>query len=137
VTGGAPFLTSSYGAAKALLNWGDNAQREAWLPALASGEKIGAVALFDGSGELQPGLQLNGSQLNGFLVTGKLAAVIAAAHADVLIALVSANGKPALALVDLNQAAVTRSVLHTFDNSRGAAALQFNNAQAVVLTGGG
>src|SRR5690606_6195993 len=83
VTGGAPFLTSSYGAAKALLNWGDNAQREAWLPALASGEKIGAVALFDGSGELQPGLQLNGSQLNGFLVTGKLAAVIAAAHADV------------------------------------------------------
>ena len=41
---GAPFLTSSFGAAKAIELYGSDAQKVRWLPGLASGETIGAVA---------------------------------------------------------------------------------------------
>ena len=41
---GAPFLTSGFGAAKAIELLGTNALKQRWLPGLASGEAIGAVA---------------------------------------------------------------------------------------------
>ncbi|MET0379946.1 MAG: acyl-CoA dehydrogenase [Spongiibacteraceae bacterium] len=132
VAGGAPFLTSSYGVSAALLRWGDDALRADLLPGLASGEKIGAVGLFDSEGSLQPELILQGRQ-----VSGKLSAVIAAAHANYLVTLAKADGKTALVLIDLDQAGIKKSVLQTFDNSRGAAALEFNGAQAAVLPGDG
>jgi alkylation response protein AidB-like acyl-CoA dehydrogenase len=132
VAGGMPFLVSSYGAAKALLNWGDDAQRQTWLPLLASGEKIGAVALFDAAGQLRPGLTLDGAR-----VSGALPAVVAGAHADVLVALADAAGEAVLVVVDLGQPSVSRSVPNTFDNSRCAAALQFDGAQALVIAGDG
>src|SRR3546814_8322278 len=41
---GAPFLTSSFGAATAIELYGSDAQKARWIPGLASGETIGAVA---------------------------------------------------------------------------------------------
>src|SRR3546814_15212250 len=45
---GAPFLTSSYGAARALLDHGSDALKNEWLPQLVSGASIAAVGFAEG-----------------------------------------------------------------------------------------
>src|SRR3989440_7673406 len=45
-----PFSSTVYLAAEALLLAGSNAQKEKWPPAIASGEAIGAPAVFEGKG---------------------------------------------------------------------------------------
>lgn len=45
---GAPFLTSSYGAVRAILDYGTDTLKDAWLKKLASGEAIGAIAFAEG-----------------------------------------------------------------------------------------
>ena len=45
---GAPFLTTSYGAARAILDHGDGALKETWLTRLGSGEAIGCIAFGEG-----------------------------------------------------------------------------------------
>ena len=54
---GAPFLTSGFGTAKAIELYGSDAQKACWLPALASGDSIGAIAFAAGPDTL-PALSL-------------------------------------------------------------------------------
>ena len=49
-----PFASSVYLATEAVLRHGTDAQRRAWLPALAAGESIGCFALFEGPGNPAP-----------------------------------------------------------------------------------
>ena len=63
-----PFSSTVYLAAEALLIAGSDAQKRKWLPAIASGEAIGTLALFEGKGNPSPkGIKLDasGGSLNG------------------------------------------------------------------------
>src|SRR6201986_2319776 len=63
-----PFSSTVYLAAEALLLAGSNAQKRKWLPAIASGDAIGTLALFEGTGNPSPPnvkLTASGGVLNG------------------------------------------------------------------------
>src|SRR5215468_7985695 len=63
-----PFSSTVYLAAEALLIAGSDAQKKKWLPAIASGDAIGTLALFEGKGNPSPAnikLAASGGTLNG------------------------------------------------------------------------
>ena len=125
---GAPFLTSGFGAAKAIELYGSDAQKARWLPALASGDSIGAIAFAAGPDTLpaQPDVTFTDDRLSGTArgVSGGLAA-------DVAIVLANGPGMPVLALVDLT--GVERTAVPSFDNSRCVADLSFAGAPAETI----
>ncbi len=58
-----PFSSTVYLAAEALLIAGSDAQKKKWLPAIASGEAIGTLALFEGKGNPSPkNIKLDGCE---------------------------------------------------------------------------
>lgn len=129
---GAPFLTSSFGAAKAIELFGTGAQRERWLPALASGDAIGAIAFASGADPLpaNPGVTLNQDRLSGSAggVSGGL-------FADVAVVFAGGETGPALAIVEL--AKTRHTAIDSFDNSRCIADLTFADTPAELLVAGG
>src|SRR6195952_2685422 len=63
-----PFSSTVYLAAEALLIAGSDTQKQKWLPKIASGEGIGTLALFEGTGNPSPKaikLSAAGGTLNG------------------------------------------------------------------------
>ena len=126
---GAPFLTSSFGAARAILDHGSEELKAAWLPRLASGEAIGAVAFAEGQTVLGTGIRYDSG-----LVSGTKPAVIGGRKANVAIILASDGGVPVLAAADLGS--VTQSSFNSFDNSRCAADLVFADTPATELARG-
>src|SRR6201996_8776842 len=63
-----PFSSTVYLAAEALLLAGSAAQKQKWLPAIAGGEAIGTLALFEGTGNPSPKaikLEASGNTLSG------------------------------------------------------------------------
>src|SRR6266850_1766465 len=63
-----PFSSTVYLAAEAILLAGSDAQKQKWLPLIASGGAIGTLALFEGKGNPPPaGIKLSaaGGSLNG------------------------------------------------------------------------
>src|ERR1700712_85567 len=63
-----PFSSTVYLAAEAIMLAGSAAQKRKWLPAIASGEAIGTLALFEGKGNPAPaGIKLvaSGGSLDG------------------------------------------------------------------------
>src|SRR5947199_9212983 len=63
-----PFSSTVYLAAEAILLAGSDAQKQKWLPLIASGDAIGTLALFEGKGNPSPqGIKLSasGGSLNG------------------------------------------------------------------------
>lgn len=131
VTSGAPFLTSSFGAARGLLDHGDDSVKAAWLPALAAGDAIGAIGFAEGTAMLPAASGL--SFANGAL-TGTKTAVSAGSVADVALLLATENGAPVLVAAPL--AGVERRGFNSFDNSRCTADLVFDQAPATALLRG-
>ncbi len=129
--GGAPFLTSSFGAAKAIELYGSGEQKARWLPGLASGETIGAVAFASGPDPLpaRPAVAFADGHLNG-----QASAVSGGLAADVAIVLADRAGTPTLAIVDL--AGIPRIAIGSFDNSRLLADLTFAATAAETLVNG-
>lgn len=126
---GASFLTSSFGAARAILDFGDDTVKTAWLPSLASGEAIGVVAFAEG----QTVLGSNLTYANGTL-SGTKPSVSGALHADVAVVLADDAGTPVLAVAAL--AGVARTAFNSFDNSRCAADLAFAGTPATEIARG-
>ncbi|HWW56964.1 MAG TPA: acyl-CoA dehydrogenase family protein [Sphingopyxis sp.] len=128
---GAPFLTSSFGAAKAVELFGSETQKARWLPGLASGETIGAIAFSEGPDALprRPDVTLTDDRLDG---TAR--GISAGLAADMAIVLANRAGTPVLAIADL--AGVERSPVPSFDNSRCLADLHFSATTAETLAAG-
>ena len=131
-----PFSSTVYLAAEAILLAGSEAQKQKWLPAIAAGEAIGTLALFEGKGNPSPqGIKLSavGGSLNGVKKP-----VPDGAIAD--FAIVVARTGPgeretdiALFLVDLKAGGVEAKTLTNLDPSRGQAELTFKNCKAEPL----
>jgi alkylation response protein AidB-like acyl-CoA dehydrogenase len=126
-----PFASSIYLAAEFLLAAGSDAQKKAWLPLLASGEKIGCFAHAEGAGRVSPAtiqLRASGNRLNGTKM-----AVLDGDVADIAVVTARAAGGDqardiSLFLVDLNGPGVTRSTMQTIDPTRSQAKLSFDGA---------
>ena len=128
---GAPFLTSSYGAARAILDHATDDLKNAWLPGFASGGAIGAVAFAEGQDVVPASAAVT---FAGGLLNGVKPAVSAGLKADMAIILASQAGTPVLVAADL--AGVERQGFNTFDNTRCTANLVFQNTPAVALVSG-
>ena len=131
-----PVSSSIYLAAEFILAAGTEAQKQAWLPRLASGAAVGTFAFAERAGRVTPGSI--GATGTGNLLTGVKAPVPDGDVADV--AVVAARTAPgadqrsiSLFLVDLNGPGVSRETLDTIDPTRSQARLTFQNAPAEPL----
>src|SRR4029077_6665927 len=119
-----PFSSTVYLAAEALLIAGSDAQKQKWLPKIASGEAIGTLALFEGTGNPSPKaikLAANGGTLNGMK---KPVADGAIADFAVVAARTGSAGRESdisLFLVDLKGGGVEVKELTNVDPTRGPA----------------
>src|SRR5476649_63751 len=128
-----PFSSTVYLAAEALLIAGSAAQKQKWLPKIASGEAIGTLALFEGKGNPSPQaikLAASGGTLNGVkkpVPDGAIADFVIAA------ARTGSTGRDtdiSLFLVGINAEGVEARALTNVDPSRGQAELTFRNCKA-------
>jgi acyl-CoA dehydrogenase len=126
-----PFGSSICGAADAILHEGSDAQRERWLPAIATGDEIGVLAIVERPGPFEWGAV--DTRLRGGLLDGTKIAVADGAIAT--FAIVACRGDAELALVSLDQSGVRRERSRSIDPSRSVATLRFDAAKAEPLGG--
>ncbi len=131
-----PFSSTVYLAAEALMLAGSDAQKQKWLPKIASGEAIGTLALFEGPGNPSP-QAIKVAAANGVL-NGVKKPVADGAIADfaIIAARVGAGGREtdiALYLVDLKAGGVEAKTLTNLDPSRNQAELTFKDCKAEPL----
>ena len=117
-----PFSSTVYLAAEALLMAGSEAQKQKWLPLIASGEAIGTLALFEGKGNPSPQaikLTASGGSLNGVKKPVPDGAV---ADFVVVAARTGTSGRDSdisLFLVDMKAGGAEAKALTNVDPSRG------------------
>ena len=133
-----PFSSSVYLAGEAILHYGSQAQKETWLPKLASGEVIGTFALAESKGRSSPAALgvASGEAISG----GKLAVPDGDIADFAVVVCKSDTGDGAsLRIVNLDQDGVEREKISTLDPSRPYTNLVFSNASAQLLgdDGGG
>lgn len=128
-----PFSSSVYLATEALLLAGSEAQREAWLPKLATGAAIGAFALAEGPGQPSPN-RLATSYANG-AVTGAKLPVADGDIADFAVVAVRCDrgDGASLCLVPLDRTGVSRAKVETLDPTRSHARIEFDGASAELI----
>jgi alkylation response protein AidB-like acyl-CoA dehydrogenase len=135
-----PFSSTVYLAAEALLIAGSDAQKNKWLPKIASGEAIGTLALFEGTGNPSPKaikLAASGVALNG---VKKPVADGAIADFAIVAARTGSSGRESdisLFLVDMKGGGVEVKDLTNLDLTRGQAEVTFKNAKAEPLGAAG
>ncbi len=130
-----PFSSSAYLAGEALLIAGSAAQKERYLPKLASGAAIGTLALAEGPGAV------DAKALRASVVDRRLSgAKLPVPDGDIAdLAIVAARGeRPAerglsLFILDLTAPGVRRETVATIDPSRSHARLAFDGAPAEPL----
>jgi acyl-CoA dehydrogenase len=131
-----PACSTIYLGANFLLLAGDEYQKRRLLPAFATGEKVCAVALAEGPGQVTQAT-VNAVARNG-MISGTKIPVPDGDGADVAIVLArdgNAGMRDAhsLFLVDLSAPGVIRERVETIDITRGSARLSFENAPAEPL----
>jgi len=137
-----PFGSSIALAAEFLLMAGSEAQKQKYLPRVASGESIGTLALVEGTGRVtaasiaasvvRAGESASLSGRKTAVADGDIADFAVVAARD---GLAESTGSPriSLFLVDLQQSGVKRSPLATIDPTRSHAELDFDKASAEPL----
>lgn len=135
-----PFSSTVYLAAEALLIAGSDAQKKKWLPAIASGDAIGTLALFEGKGNPSP-KNVKLTAANGVL-NGVKKPVADGAIADfaVVAARTGSSGRDSdisLFLVDLKAGGVEVKNLTNLDPTRGQAEITFRDCKAEPLGSAG
>jgi acyl-CoA dehydrogenase len=127
-----PFSSSVYLASEAILLAGSAAQKERYLPKLASGEMIGTMALAEGPLVLDP------AKFVTSVAKGKISGIkepVADAVAAHLAIVAAKSGDRALSLfiVELTGPGVAREPVETIDPSRAHGRIALNGAAAELL----
>ena len=123
-----PFSSSIGVVAELLLQAGSEAQKQRWLPALASGEVIGALALSERPGQATPA-SITSRVAKGVLTGTKLPVADGdIAHLVVVAARAEGDTPEALSLflVDMTAAGVQRQALPSIDPTRSQASITFD-----------
>lgn len=123
-----PFSSTIYLFAEALLLAGSVEQKQRLLPAVASGELIGCLAIAEGPGDEPLAANVVAGRLNG-----RKLPVTDGDVASYAVVLAGTEAEAGLFLIDLNVPGVTRECLRTLDPSRSAAALTFQDVAADPL----
>jgi acyl-CoA dehydrogenase len=130
-----PFSSSVLMATELLLESGNGAAQDHWLPRLASGDAIGTVAWSEGkaaSPVALPELRLTGGRLSGMKLP-----VFDAMSADfVIVTARDEQGDLVIVLVELAADGVSRTPCDTIDLVRKSANVTFADAPCAVLATG-
>ena len=126
-----PFGPTAYLVSEALLVAGSEAQKQRWLPRLASGELIGAFAFDERAG--RPSAAQLETRVEGGKIHGHKFPVQDGASAGLLLVVARAGGRSALALVEASQSGVAATPLGSLDGSRPLAKVAFDGARAEIL----
>ncbi len=126
-----PMSSSIYLAAEAITLFGDETQKEAWLPRLATGDTIGTLAAVETLEEMTP--ESIATESDGKTISGTKLIVPDGGIADIAVALARSTGGLSLFIVDLNDSAVSRTNVDTVDPSKNSASITFNGATAELL----
>jgi alkylation response protein AidB-like acyl-CoA dehydrogenase len=134
-----PILSSALAAASALILGGSAAQKEAWLPKIASGEAVGTLAVDEGPHHNPSKVAVKASKSgSGYTVSGNKVFVLEGMAANVFVVSARTSGADndkdgiSLFLVKADGSGVSRKALKLAD-SRGAANVSFDNAPADLL----
>lgn len=131
-----PFSSSVYFVTEAVLHFGTDEQKRKYLPKLATGETIGALAWAEGLG--MPGVSgplktcFDGNSLSGTKLP-----VLDGQVANLAVVVTSENDALSLVLVDLNSDGVQRSRLDSMDPTRSQSSISFNGAPGERLGSSG
>ena len=138
----APYLASSVLAANALCRIGSEAQKRRWLPGIASGETLAALAFAEPGGE--PGVEsiaMRAVAADGrHSLTGRKDHVLDGCNADLLLVAARTDGRLGLAGLSLFAVAgvapgVRRRRLQVLDPTRQLARIDFEDVPAELLGG--
>jgi alkylation response protein AidB-like acyl-CoA dehydrogenase len=129
-----PTVPSMYVATAALVQFGNEAQKQQWLPHLAAGDVIGTLAWAEGAGV--PNGRNLATIARGGALHGRKGPVPAGMIAHLAIVVARTDDGIGLHLVDLDGAGVTRTRIESIDPTRGHAALNFDGAPAERLGDG-
>jgi len=124
-----PLLASALGAASALILGGSDAQKEAWLPKIASGEAIGTLAIDEGP-------RHDPSKCDTSVSDGKLSGTKMFVPEGMSAGLFVVSAKDGVYLVDGSADGITRSDRSLVDQ-RGWAEISFDGVPAEKLENGG
>ncbi|MES2035215.1 MAG: acyl-CoA dehydrogenase family protein [Pseudomonadota bacterium] len=134
-----PLLSTAMVGASALILGGSDAQKAEWLPKIAEGSVVTALAVDETAHHAPERIALKAAKAgDGWSLTGKKTFVVDGDAADLLIVAARSGGKPgetagiSLFLVDAKAAGVTRRHLALTD-SRGAAEITFDGAKGELL----
>jgi alkylation response protein AidB-like acyl-CoA dehydrogenase len=130
-----PLLSTALAAASALILGGTSAQKDAWLPKLATGETVGTLAIEEGAHHAPEKVALAATKSGaGYSLSGTKTFVLEGMAAGLLIVSARTSGKPGdkdgitLFLVAGDAKGVSRKQLKLAD-SRGAAVITFDKAE--------
>ncbi|MES3000872.1 MAG: acyl-CoA dehydrogenase family protein [Pseudomonadota bacterium] len=127
-----PLIASSLAAASALVLGGSDAHKSQWLPKIADGSVIAALAIDEGARHAPDRIA---TVFEDGRISGKKTFVLEGMAAGVLIVSALGSQGPGLYLVRADDAGVKRTRLALMD-SRGAANIDFEGASAEPLMGG-
>jgi alkylation response protein AidB-like acyl-CoA dehydrogenase len=130
-----PFLSSVL-AASALMESDGEALKTAYLPSLASGERVGTLALAEDSGRWDVASIEAAARPDGDLyrLGGAKCYVVDGQYADVIIVSARSPVGRRLFVVDADAPGVTVTPLRTLDATRPQARIEFADAQARILS---
>lgn len=133
-----PLVSTALTAPVALRRLGDPAQQENWLPRIAAGEAMFALAIDETAHHAPAHVRLTATpDGQGWRLSGEKLFVADGHLADQLLVLARTDdGALGLFLAAADAAGVERRALATVD-SRGAADIRFHNTPAVALAAGG
>ncbi|WP_293676257.1 acyl-CoA dehydrogenase family protein [uncultured Phenylobacterium sp.] len=118
-----PLIASGLGGASALILGGSDAQKQAWLPKIAEGSAIAALAIDEGPHHAPDKVS---AEVKGGKLSGKKVFVLEGMAANVFVVSAKSGGKVELYLVPADAAGVSRTKLSLAD-SRGAANVEFKD----------
>lgn len=125
-----PFASSCCLAAEAVLLFGSEAQKKAWLPRLASGEIIGTLAIAEGEGDPRAAAIATAGTAT---LSGIKLPVVDGDIGDIAIVAGRSEGDIGLWIVELDQPGVARAPLSAIDAVRGSVRLTLDEAVAERL----
>ena len=131
----APFFSTAVLAANTLLQSGDEAAKAKYLPGIASGETIAALAYVEPSGKWdESGITMQGTKSgDGYTLSGTKSFVLDGNSAGLLIVAAKTDAGTSLFAVDGGAAGLTKTNLSTMDQTRKQAKLDFENTPAELI----
>jgi alkylation response protein AidB-like acyl-CoA dehydrogenase len=131
----APFFSTAVLAANTLLQSGDDAAKQKYLPAIASGETIATLAYVEPSGKWdESGITMQATKSDGgYTLSGTKSFVLDGHTAGLILVAAKTDAGISLFAVDGDASGLTRTNLSTMDQTRKQAKLDFDNTPAELI----